>query len=225
MKAGAVLFDFDGTLVNLRMQPKFWETLSLREKIVKCYLENGVPATITSRYINPFELFITVYEATGIMTLEKFERIQKEASKILEEFELSMATNIDCVHESLEVLDWLKKKEMKIGVISINGERVIKKISKKTGIWEYVDVFFTRDSPRKPKPYADHIQDCMNVLGCKPPDTIMVGDTVNDLIAAKNAGIFFVGISNPKFLDEELIQMGADYIIYNLSDLTLLLKE
>lgn len=122
------------------------------------------------------------------------------------------------------ILRHLRSKGIKVGIISLNSKRVVEGVLKNTGLADFIDIPFTRDSPSRPKPFPDHIFNCLDMLRCEQRDAIMVGDGILDMLAAKRAGVLSVGIPGDIYLKEELREAGANETIENLSELIHLLE-
>ena len=219
-KVRAVLFDFDGTLFDLNAN---W--LGARKRVVQTYLEYGVPTRVVMRYLGPLSMYSGMYDkVVDTFSPEDFAEMQLQASKVLERYEMQAMDKATRMNGCPAILRHLKSRGVKVGIISLNGKRVIRGVLKKTGSTGFIDALFTRDSPGRPKPYPDHILNCLNILRCKPRSAIMVGDGVTDMLAAKRAGILSVGIPKGIHPKEELRGAGANKTIENLHELTHLLE-
>jgi HAD superfamily hydrolase (TIGR01509 family) len=72
----------------------------------------------------------------------------------------------------------------------------------------------------KPNPYL--IEQALTWLGAKPSECILIGDSVSDMEACKNAGgVVAGGYANKKGKIERLIAAGADIIITDIRHLLL----
>ncbi|QQS19028.1 HAD hydrolase-like protein [Candidatus Saccharibacteria bacterium] len=60
--------------------------------------------------------------------------------------------------------------------------------------------------------------EAMKQLGCKPKETIAIGDMVTDVQAAHAANIICVGITHGFATKAELQDAGADYIVDSLAE-------
>jgi len=215
-KVRTVLFDFDRTLFNLNIN---WQ--EARKCLVQTYLEYGVPTRVVMRYLSPFSMYSGMYDKiVDDFSSGDFAKMQHQASKILERYEMQAMDKATCMNGCPAILRHLKNKGIKVGIISLNGKRVIGGVLKNTGLTNFIDALCTRDLSGKPKPYPDHIFNCLNILLCKPRNAIMVGDGIMDMLAAKHAGILSVGIPKGIHLKEELRGAGADKTIENLHELT-----
>ncbi|MCL2148259.1 MAG: HAD family hydrolase [Methanomassiliicoccaceae archaeon] len=54
-----------------------------------------------------------------------------------------------------------------------------------------------RDSVESPKPDPEPVLLCLSEMGAPPGDSLMVGDSMNDVLAGKGAGVFSVLIDRP----------------------------
>jgi HAD superfamily hydrolase (TIGR01549 family) len=85
-------------------------------------------------------------------------------------------------------------------------------ILEKYEIKHYFDVIVTSDQIEKGKPAPDMIYEVCKRLGFKPANVVLIGDTKNDVKAAKAAGCTSIGIN-----------VIGDYTITNISDIVDLL--
>ncbi|HID90651.1 TPA: HAD family hydrolase [Candidatus Bathyarchaeota archaeon] len=223
MKIKAVLFDFDGTLVDIG---SYIDWRSARKAVAGIYVGYGVPARTIMKYSGIVTLYVKMYDELGrIFPPSKVLEVQREASRAVEEYELVALSRSAPMPGCLEVLRWIKGRGTRVGVISLNGEKVACRALESTGMAGYIDALFSRDSPGRPKPYPDHIVSCLGVLGCRPGESIMVGDSTSDITAGKSAGVLPVGVSTGGYLAEELAEAGAYRVIGGLSELPRLIEE
>lgn len=94
----------------------------------------------------------------------------------------------------IDLLKELRKYGIKTGVCTLKYETLAVDIIKEKGMFELFDVIFGTDSKGKITK-ADSINNAVNRLGVSPCDVLMVGDTLNDLNGAKEAGVNFCGVT------------------------------
>ncbi len=92
-----------------------------------------------------------------------------------------------------KVLDYLKNKDIKIGLISNSHIKIARSILKHFKIIKYFDVIVTRSDVKRGKPAPDMVLKACKMLKIKPKDAILVGDTKNDIVAGRKTGCFAVG--------------------------------
>ncbi len=111
-----------------------------------------------------------------------------------------------------EVLQGIRKKNLKIGLVTNNFAKPTRKALEFHKIGRYFDIVVTEEDVKMPKPYPDGILKACEKLNVQPDETIYVGDRENDYKAGKSAGCFVVGLNTK-----------GDLVIGKLSDLLHLL--
>ena len=86
----------------------------------------------------------------------------------------------------------------------------------KLNIYKYIDYYVCGDDEGKSKPSGDPIRKICNYLNVKPNESIMVGDTITDIKAGKDAGCLkVISVLTGGYTKQEL--QDADIIIPDIS--------
>jgi pyrophosphatase PpaX len=93
------------------------------------------------------------------------------------------------------------------------------------GLREYMQVLIASDSTTKHKPDPEPVLVAMERLGARPLETIFVGDSPYDMMAAVAAGVRPVGVAWGAFEAEELVASGAAVVLRTVGDLRSLLSS
>jgi phosphoglycolate phosphatase-like HAD superfamily hydrolase len=107
-------------------------------------------------------------------------------------------------------------------VWTARGRNSTIKLLQDAGIYSYFDGISTPDdSPGKP-----HVQGLVSLVGNSPKSSIcVIGDSINDMIGAKNFGVLAFGATwNNLSSREYLIQAGADFIVSHPSECSKLIQ-
>ena len=199
-----VIFDLDGTLLDT-----LWDLTDATNYALK---ECGYPERSYDeirRFVgNGVEMLIR--RAVPQDTSE--DRIQ-EVLAIFKIFYMHNSKNSTKPYDGIiELLESLKKKGFKIGVVSNKFDKAVKKLCN--------DYFFglidiaTGEScnvPKKPSPIG--VLKTSEELGATPDKSVMIGDSETDIQTAKNAGIVSIGVLWG-FRDEKtLVEAGADELV------------
>ena len=75
------------------------------------------------------------------------------------------------------------------------------------------------------KPHPHIVQEIMRRTGCKPEETVMVGDASNDMLMAQRAGVTPIAVLTGHLNKEEAGKMGVKYIIPNITKLETILDK
>lgn len=99
-------------------------------------------------------------------------------------------SNMTCYDGVLEFIKWIKKRNIKIAIITdYETEYQIKKL-KVLDILQYIDVIVTSEEIGKEKPSSHMFLTALNKLDARPEESIMIGDNYKkDIIGAKNLNI------------------------------------
>ena len=95
-------------------------------------------------------------------------------------------------------------------------------ILEKFGWNNYFTTTASGDEVQNVKPAPDLIELALQRLGSQPEEAVMIGDTVNDIQAARQAGLAVIAVKSP-FGDVDLAAYEPDFLIEKLSDLSDLL--
>ncbi len=89
---------------------------------------------------------------------------------------------------------------------------------------KYFDMILGSDSVERCKPDPLPLIKTMDKLGIAPQDTVMVGDGVNDILAAKNAGVASCAVGYGLESRERLMSCKPDFFIESPAGLARILK-
>jgi len=113
-----------------------------------------------------------------------------------------------------ELLDELVRRGIKIAVLSNKPHAsAVRQIMQYFPRHSFERVEGAKEN-RALKPLPDVAHEIMDDMGVRPQECIMVGDVEMDILVAKNAGMYSVGVSWGFRHPEELIACGAKKIIY-----------
>lgn len=214
----AMVFDFDGTLAVLTIDFRL-----MRRRVIEWMNTFGIgEERVRERYL--LEIIEEVYH---LLEKEKdpseAERFYQGSHRILREVELEAATGGKLIPGSKEILDWLRQKGMKVGIVTRNCEDAVRKVF--PDIDAYCDVFVSRDGVKKVKPHPDHLTSVLRALQVSGPETVMVGDHVLDILAGKKVGMRTVGVLTGYIKKEEFERAEADFILRDVSKISRLLED
>ena len=123
----------------------------------------------------------------------------------------------------VETLKFLRKKGMKLGIVTRNCEDAVRKVF--PDIDQFCDVFISRNSTKKVKPHPDHLTSVMKILDISGEEAVMMGDHTTDIQAGKRVGMRTIGVLTGRKTREELEQAGADYVLGEVTEVCRLFEE
>lgn len=193
-----VLFDFDGTLT----EPGSLDFPALRQAL-------GCPEG------RPVLEFIEALPA---------EEQRSAARAVLDEFERRSAENSRPNRGAEELLDYLRRSNVKVGILSRNSLRSILRALENFRGTQPGDftVILSRDDPFVPKPSPEGIRAAAARMGILPENLLVVGDFLFDIQAGRSAGAPTVYLTNGD--PDPRTAMLADFTVARLEEARDLLR-
>jgi phosphoglycolate phosphatase len=213
----AVIFDFDGTLAVLNI-----DFGAMREQVFDLMRHYGVgEELIEERYL--LEIIDEVYQIIWGKNPSGAEEFYQEAHRILHGVEMRAAEEGRLIPGAGKTLENLKKKGIKVGIVTRNCEDAVRKVF--PNIDEFCDVFISRNSVKKVKPHPDHLSSTIKALGVSGEEAVMIGDHPTDIQAGKRVGMKTIGVLTGRTKGEDFKKSGADGILENAKEIFRLLEE
>ncbi len=213
-----IIFDFDHTLVELGPHVNWRQAI---QEIEDIYLREGVPGEIVEQSKGVgFKLMRTVYDyMLEALPSDRTKEIQGRVFNALESYELLGAERATPLDDTESVLTWLRSNDYQCAIVTSNGTAAVERSLECLGFSSFFNGVFGRDPSCRLKPYPDQNWACLTSLGWQAEETLLVGDSTDDIQSAKPISIFAVGVVSGRAKMDQLLVAGADRIIQNLSEL------
>lgn len=146
------------------------------------------------------------------------ERERQRMETILHRFEEDAAVNAELQAGAHELIDALRARGIKVGLLTRNSRKSVSMVMEKFGL--SFDATLTReDAAHKPSP--EPVLRLAREWGLKPAEVMVVGDYIHDIRSGCSAGSVTVLLINdcvPEWVSE------ADYTIHRLDELMRLIE-
>lgn len=145
--------------------------------------------------------------------------------------EILLGQDANCKKIHCEVWDeYEDKMELMSGAEEVLNEIHIKKaiVTSKPrksaerelrGIFSWFEVAITEEDVENHKPNPEPLLTACEKLNIKPNEAVYIGDAINDLIAAKSAGVDFIGMLSGAVSESDFKKAGAKKTIHSLPEL------
>ncbi len=213
-KINTVLFDFDGTIMDtnsvvLQSWQHTFRTVEGKER--------------------PTEEIISTFGEPLSITMEKLlpQIPAEEGIQIYRGYHYDNFSDLIGVFPGiLELLEALREKGYKTGIVTSRLRHTTQVGLQKYDMEKYFDTIVTCDDTGKHKPDPEPLNIAMDRLGSKPDETIMIGDSMFDIICAKNAGVksVLVGWALAVSEEDKYGENAPDYVLSNAADLLKILE-
>lgn len=224
MRFSKVIFDFDHTVVDFGPHVDWRAAVRHIESI---YLEEGIPQAIVQESKGRgFQLMRQVYDhMLEHYPLKRAREVQRRVFAALEDYELAGIDRAEPLDGTEELLAWLRSRGFECAIVSSNGTRAVESTLVRLGLKAFFVGVFGRDPSRRLKPYPDQNRVCLHSLGWGAGETLLVGDSPDDILSAKPLALFTVGIASAPAKQQTLIDAGADRLIHTLTELPAVLER
>ena len=215
----AVVFDLDGTLINLG---GFVDWERAQEDVLKTYIEHGCD-----------EEKVTACGAKGLWSMleemydlnasdhggRKATDIQEAVYRTLSRYEEDGVQICAKMPGCSEALEWLRDRGIPMGICTRNSQITAEKALREKGIARYFEAVVGCTTKHRTKPHPDQLLECYKVLEVEPSRGVIVGDSHHDVIMGKTVGSYTIAV--PMYFSnlEKMKEAGVDRIIGSLAEL------
>ncbi|MBQ5702643.1 MAG: HAD-IA family hydrolase [Peptococcaceae bacterium] len=205
MAIKGILFDLDGTVIN---------TNELIFQSFEYALENVLHTTLSR------DVLRTTFGKPLAQIMEEMGGNQaQELRKAFVDYSIAHETDIYLFPHVEDALKELKARNIGTAVVTSRLYRSALRDLHQFELEKYFDVFITPEATEKHKPNPEPALKALELLGIKPQEAIMVGDSGLDLLCGKQAGCKTAAVRYSLFPEEELAQHQPDYMLDSLLDL------
>lgn len=234
-----ILFDKDGTFIDLHY---FWGKMTemRASKIVKKFnLQKNMFSTlclklgydtskgemlqdgITAMYSRPviIEIFCKNLNELGVKTTENdIEKIFDNVSKLFYE---NMSEYTKPIESAIDFIKNVKSKGLKTGIVTSDTKESTL-LTLKHFHWEDLfDVVIGRESTKDTKESGVPVKLALALLNSNPENTIMIGDTPMDYLAAKHGGVNKIILAATGQIDKETLSKTSGYTVSSLDEISI----
>jgi len=118
-----------------------------------------------------------------------------------------------------ELLDYLKTKGVLLAVFTGKGRQASLITLEELSIINYFDIIVTGDDVANHKPSSEGIMKFVNEYNLKKDEILMIGDSVADIRASKEAGIRIASALWDSYAAEKVKTLGSDYYFHTVDEL------
>ncbi|MBD3233277.1 MAG: HAD-IA family hydrolase [candidate division Zixibacteria bacterium] len=205
-----VMFDLDGTLVDSSEDVVVCFNFALEEEGLSPADPMAIKSTIGyslkgafSEYGDPNRLY---------------DHFIKKARK-------TMGNNTILLPGAFEALSQIHDMGLKIAIATTKIRPHALRILKKLGIDRFIGELSCADDVKEVKPDPEALTRLLDIYGVDSRQAIMVGDTINDVIAARNAGMRVAALTNGFDPVDKIKGENPDWILDDIRKVVDLIKD
>ncbi len=214
----AILFDFEGTLVDLQ-----WNLQGAVEEVLEMLKSLFFPVQRLQgmKYSTLMLEALRMAQEIGQST----DKVREKIEAIYDRFDEDALMRWSLRDGSEDLLSTLKTKGIKIGLVSNVGRKALEKAFLKLGLRPFFNVVVSRNDVQYMKPSGEGLRLALNRLQVIQDRALYVGDSLDDIQAAKTTGVRVIIIMSKENSKAELLSAEPDQLIHHFNELSPLWQE
>ena len=209
MKDRLFIFDVDGTLVNSRAG-----IISALSDTFKTCFQKDISENELYQF-SGFHFDFLVNEFIGKCNEEEYNNASKYYSDVYKTKYSNQVGLFKDVQTCLEELSTKVLLSTATNMSQAGAENLLTMLN----ISKYFDKIVGTTNYAKAKPNPDILNESIDELGILPENTIMFGDSPNDIIAGKNAGVKTVALVYGQHTPQLLLSYKPEYVYHSFKDI------
>jgi phosphoglycolate phosphatase len=213
----SIVFDLDGTLVET--------AADLHRVLVGLMQEEGMAPASLEAVRGMIGDGARILVARGFAAAgRELDALELDAlyARFLERYTAEPCRDSTVYDGAREALASLAGDGAKLGVCTNKPQRASELLLQALGLDRYLSAVVGGDEVERHKPHPDHLLETVARLGGQPAEAAMVGDSRNDLRAARAAGMPCILVSFG-YSAEPVASLGAEAVIDRFAELRLAL--
>jgi phosphoglycolate phosphatase len=213
-----VIFDLDGTIIDsapslhnaLNFMLKELNLEPIELEVAREYIGNGAQVLVKRVLVRDFN-----YEKHEID-----EQLFKKALDILLSYYGKNLTEHTVLYNGAkETLEALQNAGYKMAIATNKPNQFVQEILEYFDIAKYFDYVIGSGVVEHRKPHPAMLLKVCEELAIKPQNSIMVGDTINDILGAKNANMDSIALTHG-YTHIDLSELNPTYICNDFKEIT-----
>ena len=210
-----VLFDLDGTLVDSVPDLAYSIDLALRELDMPMHGEDMI-RTWVGRGADK----LVKAALTGDMDGEPDEDLFNKAFDLFSDIYIRNTSKRSTLYPGVrEGMDHMLKLGCKLGCVTNKRGRFTEPVLKSLDLFDDFSIVMSGDTLPKKKPDPDQLSHAVETLGTTPEKTLMVGDSVNDLHAARAANMPILCVTYGYNHGNDIADSSPDMLVDSLAEM------
>ncbi|MFH0989326.1 MAG: HAD-IA family hydrolase [bacterium] len=123
-----------------------------------------------------------------------------------------------------EILAYMKERGKILALFTGKGIHTTRITLEESGISEYFDLIVTGNDVVNHKPSAEGIYKVLSHFQLHPDEALMVGDSVSDIKASREAGVKVAAVVWDSYGKENVLAMKTDFLFHNVDEFFSFLK-
>jgi len=210
-KFDGIIFDVDGTLTS--SNTLIFESF---RQITKKHLNKNITD----------EEIVALFGPTEEQILRDW--FKEKAGEVIEDYFDFYESNhhlADIYPGMKEILEYIKSKDVPIGIFTGKGRRATEISLKKLGIFQFFDLIVSGDEVNNHKPSGEGVNLFIQHFNLDKDKVLLIGDAPVDILAAREAGVKIASVVWDCYAEEKVKQLRSDYYFHSVAELETFIKS
>ncbi len=211
-----IIFDMDGTLIDsapdlaraINFMLKSLGKKTHSQKTIDFWVGNGAPTLVKRALSGSREIDESKFS---------FELFSKALDIFLDYYAKNLVVDTKLFPKVKETLNELKKRDYTFALVTNKPFDFVEPMLKELELSNYFDLILGGDSLNTKKPDPKPLYHTCEKLGFKVKDSVMVGDSKNDIVAANNANMDSIALTYGYNYGEDVKEYNPTYVYNNFS--------
>ena len=201
-----IIFDLDGTLID--------SADGIVEAFNYAMTQNGLPSQPRDEIVK--HIGFSLDHMFGKFTNSNFDLLRKDFTLKAKH---TVVDSSNPLNGAFDTVISLFESGYKLGIATTKWRRNIDGILNKFGWNDYFSEIIGGDEVARNKPDPEQFVSLMALMKADPASTVIVGDTINDIIPAKKLSVRNVAVKSPYGDSKEVMNLKPEFFIENISHL------
>ena len=216
---GAILFDFEGTLVDFQ-----WNLAGAVQETFEMLRAIGFP--IERIQTRKYSTLMNQAAKIAIELRRSPDELREKIGAIYDQYDEDALTRWTLRSKASDFLSVIKGKGAKTGLVSNVGKKALEKALQKTNLFRFFNVIVSRNDVHNLKPNAEGVISALKRLPMINGKCLFIGDSLDDIHAAREAGLGVIIISGGENPKPDLVSAKPDLLVNDFDELlTYLVQE
>ena len=211
MRPNTIIFDLDGTITHFNI-----DYVGMRRAALAELRKMGL---LTPEFTEQLYLYVILQKVKATAGPKAYEILRERLYGRLEDMEIKAAREVTLYPGVQGMLRELRNRHIKLGLVTNNGRAGTNLTLNRFRIRTFFDAIVTRDDCQEMKPDTGPIIMALTQLSAQAGETILIGDGVMDMIAARAAGLRSAAVGTGPSGMQQLLQTEPDYVLASINDL------
>jgi HAD superfamily hydrolase (TIGR01509 family) len=210
-EAEAILFDFEGTLVDRQ-----WNTEAAVQDTLQMLRGIGLP--VDRLQGKTYRTLVKEAMAIAAEAGSSPQDVKEKIYAVYDRYDEDALSRWALRPGALELLETLYTKEIKTGLVSNVGTKGLERALLKFCLHLLFEVVVSRNDVQNLKPSGEGLSLAMNRLQVKKERAFLIGDSLEDIRAAREVGLKVVIILGGAPANPDLLAACPDFLIQDFSE-------